>query len=40
MNQAGSPGAMRSAAEELPLHPTAGNPNVPNPARVYDALLG
>jgi S-adenosyl methyltransferase len=40
MNQAGSPGAVRSAADAYPLQPTAGNPNVPNPARVYDALLG
>jgi S-adenosyl methyltransferase len=40
MNQAGSPGAVRFAAEELPLLPTAGNLTVPNPARVYDALLG
>jgi O-methyltransferase involved in polyketide biosynthesis len=40
MNQAGSPGAVRSAADAYPPQPTAGNPNVPNPARVYDALLG
>jgi hypothetical protein len=40
MNQAGSPGAVRFAAEEVPLQPTAGNLNAPNPARVYDALLG
>jgi hypothetical protein len=40
MNQAGSPGAVRSTAGEFPLPTTATNPNVPNPARVYDALLG
>jgi hypothetical protein len=40
MNQAGSPGAVRSAADLSALEATAGNPNVPNPARVYDALLG
>jgi S-adenosyl methyltransferase len=40
MNQAGSPGAVRSAADLSALQATAGNPNVPNPARVYDALLG
>ena len=39
MNQAGSPGAVRSAADDSPLL-SATNPNVPNPARVYDALLG
>ena len=40
MNQAGSPGSLQSAAEKAPLRPTAVNANVPNPARVYDALLG
>jgi hypothetical protein len=40
MNQAGSPGALWSAADESALQATAVNPNVPNPARVYDALLG
>jgi S-adenosyl methyltransferase len=40
MNQAGSPIAVRSAAERSLLPPTAGNLSVPNPARVYDALLG
>ena len=40
MNQAGSPGAVRPAADLSALQATAGNPNVPNPARVYDALLG
>jgi len=40
MNQAGSPGAAQSRTEESPLERTADNPNVPNPARVYDALLG
>jgi O-methyltransferase involved in polyketide biosynthesis len=39
MNQAGSPGAVRSAGDES-LMTNAGNPNLPNPARVYDALLG
>jgi hypothetical protein len=40
MNQAGSPVAVRCSADEAPLPPTAGNLTVPNPARVYDALLG
>jgi O-methyltransferase involved in polyketide biosynthesis len=40
MNQAGSPGAVRSAADDSPLQTAPGNLHVPNPARVYDALLG
>src|SRR3984957_8471355 len=40
MKQAGSLGAVWSAADESPLSMAATNPNVPNPARVYDALLG
>ena len=40
MRQAGSLGAVWSAADESPLSMAATNPNVPNPARVYDALLG
>jgi O-methyltransferase involved in polyketide biosynthesis len=40
MKQAGSPAAVWSAADESPLSMAATNPNVPNPARVYDALLG
>jgi O-methyltransferase involved in polyketide biosynthesis len=40
MNQAGSPGAVRWAPDESSLMASAGNPNLPNPARVYDALLG
>jgi hypothetical protein len=40
MNQAGSPEAARSSTAGTSLQQTADNPNVPNPARVYDALLG
>jgi trans-aconitate methyltransferase len=43
MNQAVSPEAAEAAEAdeaESPLARTAGNPSVPNPARVYDALLG
>ena len=40
MNQALSPEAAEAYAEDNPLARTAGNPNIPNPARVYDALLG
>ncbi|MGH3246102.1 MAG: SAM-dependent methyltransferase [Trebonia sp.] len=40
MNQEASPEAAKANAAESPLARTAGNPNVPNPARVYDALLG
>jgi hypothetical protein len=39
MDQAVSPGAAE-ADETKSLPQAAGNPNVPNPARVYDALLG
>ena len=40
MNQAVSPEAAEAFEEESALARTAGNPNTPNPARVYDALLG
>jgi hypothetical protein len=40
MNQALSPEAAEAYEEDNPLARTAGNPNIPNPARVYDALLG
>jgi hypothetical protein len=40
MNQAVSPDAAEEDEAESPLLRTAGNPNIPNPARVYDALLG
>jgi hypothetical protein len=40
MNQAVSPEAADVGEEQNPLLRTASNPNVPNPARVYDALLG
>jgi hypothetical protein len=40
MNQALSPEAAKAHEEDNPLARTAGNPNIPNPARVYDALLG
>jgi S-adenosyl methyltransferase len=40
MNQAGSPEAARSSTAGPSLQQTADNPNAPNPARVYDALLG
>ena len=40
MNQAASPEAAEACDEESALARTAGNPNTPNPARVYDALLG
>jgi hypothetical protein len=40
MNQALSPEAAKAYEEDNPLARTAGNPNIPNPARVYDALLG
>jgi len=40
MNQPGSPEAARSSTAGTSLQQTADNPNVPNPARVYDALLG
>ena len=43
MNQAVSPEAAEAPEAdeaESPLARTAGNPSVPNPARVYDALLG
>jgi hypothetical protein len=40
MNQAVSPEAAEADEPESPLLRTAANPNVPNPARVYDALLG
>jgi hypothetical protein len=40
MNQAGSREAAGFSAGESPLLGAAGNLNAPNPARVYDALLG
>jgi hypothetical protein len=43
MDQAVSPDAAeagKAGETESPLARTAGNPSVPNPARVYDALLG
>jgi hypothetical protein len=40
MNQPGSPEAARSSTAGTSLQQTADNPNAPNPARVYDALLG
>ena len=40
MDQAVSPDAAEAGETESPLARTAGNPSVPNPARVYDALLG
>ena len=40
MNQAGSLSAAATAEPDTPLPGTAGNPTIPNPARVYDALLG
>jgi len=40
MNQAVSPEAAEAWDENSPLARTAGNPNIANPARVYDALLG
>jgi len=40
MNQALSPEAAEADEADSPLARTAGNPSVPNPARVYDALLG
>ena len=40
MNQAVSPDAAEEDEADSPLLQTAGNPNIANPARVYDALLG
>ena len=40
MERAVSPGAANAGQAGNPLAQTADNPNVPNPARVYDALLG
>jgi hypothetical protein len=40
MNQAVSPETAGAWDEESPLAQTAANPNIANPARVYDALLG
>jgi hypothetical protein len=40
MSQAVSPDAAEEDEADSPLLQTAGNPNIANPARVYDALLG
>ena len=40
MNQAVSPDAAEEDEADSPLLRNAGNPNIANPARVYDALLG
>src|SRR6201989_1962976 len=40
VNQAVSPEVAEAYEEQSALARTAGNPNTPNPARVYDALLG
>jgi hypothetical protein len=40
MNQTGSPEAARPGTAGTFLQQTADNPSMPNPARVYDALLG
>ena len=40
MNQAGALGTAAIDEADIPMPGTAGNPTIPNPARVYDALLG
>jgi O-methyltransferase involved in polyketide biosynthesis len=40
MNQAGGLGTAALGDADVPMPGTAGNPTIPNPARVYDALLG
>ena len=40
MNQAGGLGTAAIDEADSPVPGTAGNPTIPNPARVYDALLG
>jgi hypothetical protein len=40
MNHAGGLGTVAIEEAEIPVPGTAGNPTIPNPARVYDALLG